>query len=204
MGRLAAAWHRPIEELSVLAFSMGGLVARSAIHCAEEGNLPWRRMLRKLVFVGCPHHGAPLERGGNLLDTLLDVSKYSAPLRRLARIRSAGVTDLRFGYVRDEDWMGSDRFAFQKDGRTPLPLPRNVACYAIAGVTAADAAHAGKLAGDGLVPLPSALGKHKKPEMCLEFPEANRWVAYGAAHLDLLGRQDVYEHIRDWLSETRS
>ena len=54
----------------------------------------WNDLLVAMVFLGTPHHGAPLERGGNGLEFLLGVSSYSAPLARLARLRSAGVTDL--------------------------------------------------------------------------------------------------------------
>ncbi|HEX7566081.1 MAG TPA: hypothetical protein VF396_22960, partial [Bradyrhizobium sp.] len=53
--------------------------------------------------------------------------------------------------------------------------------------------------GDGLVPLASALGMHMDPALALAFPPEHRWTAYGAGHLDLLERVDVYERIRAWL-----
>ena len=84
-------------DLIIVAHSMGGLVARSACHAAETGNQAWRDKLTAIVFLGTPHHGSPLERGGNWIDVLLGVSRYSAPLARLGKIRSAGVTDLRYG-----------------------------------------------------------------------------------------------------------
>ena len=71
-------------------------------------------------------------------------------------------------------------------------------CYAIAATTARRAG--GKLSGDGLVPVDSALGRHAKPELTLGFPEAHQWIAYGMGHLDLLSRAEVYEKLRSWLS----
>ncbi|MCU1281382.1 MAG: hypothetical protein JWM53_4928 [bacterium] len=195
---LLAGWPVPLDELVILGHSMGGLVARSACHYGEVAGHRWRQELRKLVCLGSPHHGASLERGGNWIDLLLGVSRYSAPLARLGRIRSAGVTDLRFGCVLDEHWHGRDRFAHGGDPRARLALPDGVACYAIAGTTTAHAG--GKLAGDGLVSVNSALGRHEKPSLTLTFPEAHQWIGFGMGHLDLLNRPEVYATIRRWLS----
>jgi hypothetical protein len=196
--RLVAAWPTRLDELVILAHSMGGLVSRSACHCGEAAGDVWRRKLRKLVCLGSPHHGAPLERGGNWVDLLLGISRYSAPLARLGKIRSAGVTDLRFGNVLDEHWQGRDRFAHAGDLRGQLKLPDGVRCYAVAATTAPEAG--GKLPGDGLVPVDSALGRHERPELTLGFPEGHQWVGFGMGHLDLLSRAEVYATIRSWLS----
>ncbi len=214
MERLARAWPVPITELVFVGHSMGGLVARSACHVAETEGHAWRGKLTKLAFLGTPHHGAPLERGGNMVDLLLGVSRYSAPLSRLGRLRSAGVTDLRFGNVVDAHWEGRDRFAHGRDPRGDLALPEGVACYAIAATTTpapsgpsappAYPRRAGErtagLRSDGLVPVDSALGRHARPTLALGFPEAHQWIAYGTGHLDLLERPDVYETLRAWLS----
>jgi pimeloyl-ACP methyl ester carboxylesterase len=195
---LVSAWPAPIGELVIIGHSMGGLVSRSACHFGEAAGSTWRRKLRKLVCLGSPHHGAPLERGGHWVDLLLGASRYSAPLARLGKIRSAGVTDLRFGNVLDEHWEGCDRFSHAHDVRTPLELPRGVQCYAIAATKAPGAS--GKLRDDGLVPVDSALGRHAKPELTLGFPQAHQWIGYGMEHLDLLGRAEVYAKILAWLS----
>jgi hypothetical protein len=196
---LARAWPVPLDELVILAHSMGGLVARSACHLGEVTGHRWRRKLRGLVCVGTPHHGAPLERGGHWIDLLLGLSWYSRPLARLGKIRSAGVTDMRYGCVRDEDWQDRDRFAYGKDARTPLALPAGVACYAIAATTAARGTKQ-KRPGDGLVPVASALGRHARPELTLEFPAANPWVAHATNHVQLLSRPEVYGRLRTWLA----
>ncbi len=180
-----------IETITLLGHSMGGLVARSALHYGSEAHHTWRARTHKLICVGSPHHGAPLERAGSIVDLLLGISRYSAPFKKLGRIRSAGVTDLRFGSVLDEHWTGRDRFARGRDPRKSLALPDGVASYAIAGKL--------KRGGDGLVPLDSALGKHAKTALTLAFPEEHQWIAVGAGHLELLGRQDVYDVVRKWM-----
>ena len=159
------------------------------------------RRLDKLVFVGTPHHGAPLERGGHWVDMLLGSSRYSAPLARLGKIRSAGITDLRFGNLVDEDWREIDRFERSGDLRMPVPLPESVACYAIAAtIGKATGDLSDRLIGDGIVPLASALGHHANPKLALSFDEARQWVAHGMNHLDLLSRPEVYLQLKRWLA----
>jgi pimeloyl-ACP methyl ester carboxylesterase len=216
LDELVRAWPCDLEEISLVGHSMGGLVARSACHIADtrakESELRWRPKLRRLACLGSPHHGSPLERGGSYVDALLDLSAYSAPLAKLGKIRSAGVTDLRFGNVADEDWQGRERFAFAADGRAHVPLPTNVATLAIAGTRATTAspdpeaaspallAALAGLPGDGLVPVASALGLHAQPSRTLAFSE--RFIAAGTTHLDLLGRAGVYEKLRDFFART--
>jgi pimeloyl-ACP methyl ester carboxylesterase len=196
--QLVASWPVAVDELVLLGHSMGGLVARSAWCAGVEAGHAWCSRLRALITLGTPHHGAPLERGGNWIDRLLDISPYSAPLGALGRIRSAGVTDLRFGNVLDEHWQGRDRFAHGDDPRCACPLPDGVHCHAIAG--SLSTAPGLRLLGDGLVPVASALGKHARPELGLGFPDAHRWIALGTGHLELLGAPAVYAKIREWLA----
>jgi pimeloyl-ACP methyl ester carboxylesterase len=196
---LVAQWPVPLEEFAIVAHSMGGLVARSACHYGGLAAHAWPRRLGTLVFLGTPHHGAPMERGGNWIDTLLEISPYTAPFARLGKIRSAGITDLRYGNLADEDWHGRDRFA-RGDRRRFVPLPENVRCFAIAATTAEGTPRgAGRTPGDGLVPLASALGIHDNPKLALEIPKSRQWIAHKCGHLDLIDRPDVYRRIRQWL-----
>lgn len=188
------------EELVIIGHSMGGLVARSACWQAHEAGLTWPARLRSIVFLGAPHHGAPLERGGHWIDQLLGTTPYTAPFTRLGRIRSAGITDLRHGSLLDEDWKGKDRFTHGRDTRRPVPLPAGVACYAIAATTAKSVGGIGdRLLGDGLVPVASALGRHRDPRLALVFAPDHQWIATETSHLDLLGDPKVYARMRDWL-----
>ena len=186
--------------LFIIGHSMGGLVARSACHYGKTAGHTWLNHLQKLVCLGTPHHGAPLEKGGNLVDVMLGISPYSAPFSRLGKIRSSGITDLRYGNVVDADWQGRDRFKLSGDQRTPVPLPEGVDCYAIAATTNQEASKLGDaLVGDGLVPVGSALGRHKDADLALLFPESQQWIGRDMSHLDLLNHPKVYETIKKWL-----
>ena len=200
MDRLVEAWPVPIERLVLLGHSMGGLLARSALHYGAQAGQRWPARVDDLLCLGTPHHGAPLERAGNWVDILLGATPYAAPFARLGKLRSAGITDLRHGNLLDEDWVGRDRFARHADQRQPLPLPEATRCYAMAasiGEKTGDLKD--RLLGDGLVPLDSALGRHKYPECTLDFPEHRQWVGYGMNHLELLSRPAVFAQLREWL-----
>jgi pimeloyl-ACP methyl ester carboxylesterase len=199
---LVQQWPVSLTEVVLIGHSMGGLVARSACHYGMLARHEWLPSLTRLVLVGTPHHGAPLERGGNWVDMLLGASAYSAPLARLGKIRSAGITDLRFGNLVDEDWNQRDRFELGDDRRAAVPLPEGVACYAIAATTGKAAGDlSDRLLGDGIVPLASALGRHAKPGLALAFDPPRQWVAYDTNHLDLLSSAAVYAQINRWLGE---
>jgi pimeloyl-ACP methyl ester carboxylesterase len=196
LNALVDAWPVPLEEIVILGHSMGGLVARSACHQAQARGDVWPQRVTKMVFLGSPHHGAPLERGGHWIDVILGASPYSAAFARLGKLRSAGITDLRHGSLLDAD-------RATPNGRsTParVPLPEHVACYAIAGSLGAEAgALREKLLGDGLVPLASALGRHRVKSRALNFAPENTWVGQGMNHLDLLDRAEVLAQLRTWL-----
>lgn len=197
---LVTTWARDIDELIIIGHSMGGLIARSACHYAEAAAKSWRTRLTKLVTLGSPHHGSPLEQAGNWLETLITLHPYSEPIGRLGRMRSAGITDLRYGNILDEDWAGRDRFQRISDSRVPVPLPQDVQCYAVAATLGKDT---DVVTSDGLVPVKSALGIHHNPRLSLNFPASQRAVIYGASHLDLLSSEKTYRLLVDWCGDRR-
>src|SRR5688572_12646684 len=176
---LVADWPVPVQRLTLLGHSMGGLVSRSACAVAEQGSMRWRRHLEDLVCLGTPHHGAPLEQAGLAVERGLRYSAYSAPIAALAAARSAGINDLREGRVAPGH----------------LPLPQGVRCVAIAGRRSLDHGPAARRFGDGLVPVESALGLHADPQKTLRFDAERSGVVAGAGHFDLLEHRDVRERL---------
>ena len=199
---LVRNWPVPVEELIIIAHSMGGLVSRSAFHYGHQQQKSWTKHLNKIIFLGTPHHGAPLEQAGNFLDVVLEAIPYTKPFAQLGKIRSAGVTDLRYGNLLDEDWEDNDRFKLKGDQRQNISLPEKVECYSIAGMVGkATKSIFSQLLGDNLVTVKSALGQHKNPIKNLDFKKENTWIAYESTHSELLSNSKIYTKMKSWIVE---
>jgi pimeloyl-ACP methyl ester carboxylesterase len=202
MEMLLRNWPHAIKQLAIVGLSMGGLVARSACYYATLAGYAWPKRLDRLVFLGTPHLGAPLASTGTWTDFLVGISPYTAPFARLSKLRSAGIKDLRHGFLRDEEWHATAAPSTRIARTASLPLPIGVRCYAIAASKQErPTSSAANIRGDGLVPVNSALGRHSDLSRDLGLPEAHRWVGYGMGHFDLLSRKEVYEKMKDWLIE---
>lgn len=180
--RQCATWPTAITDLTLLGHSMGGLLLRSAMHQATEMGMRWPSLVKHMVFLGTPHHGAPLERAGHWVDQILTATPYTAPFAKLGKLRSPGITDLRHGHIANET----------------VPLPKTARCFAIAATTDMRLSTTGR-SGDGLVSVDSALGQHTDPAACLAFPAAHRWIAEDTNHLGLLRSEAVASKLIAWL-----
>ncbi len=198
---LLEQFAKPNLTISILAHSMGGLLARSACFYAQRVQQKWLKHCDKIIFIGTPHHGALLEKGGNWLNTMLKVSPYTEPFTKITNIRSCGITDLRHGNIIDEDWNQHGRFEHNKDKRTYVSLPKNIKFYAIASTASVkqDSLLAAHVVGDGLVTVDSALGIHK--DFDLKIPEENKWLGRNINHNQLLENEEVYQVIKMWLKD---
>ena len=197
MERLYDAWPVRIERLTLIGHSMGGLVARSAIHhggMLQRGGLRWPGRVDDLVCLGTPHQGAPLERAGHGVDRLLGAAPYAAPLARLGKARSAGINDLRLGNIVSPP-SGDDGTHRCEQVR----LPDRTRCFAIAASLGPRGSVKAKVLGDGLVPVASALGQHRNPGRHLDFAPDRQAVVHDTGHLELLSSPAVYGLLREWL-----
>ena len=199
--KIIESWPVPIQEITILAHSMGGLLMRSAMHYATEEENNWQNLLEKIVFIGTPHHGSPVERIGNYTHHLLNSIHYTKPFGKLARLRSAGISDLRHGNLRDEDWEHADRFKHHKDQRLQSNNQKVENFYCIAASLAKDGDElTSSKAGDGLVLPKSAFGENDDSKKDLGILDSNKSHFSATGHFDLLSSKEVYRQIRLWLT----
>jgi pimeloyl-ACP methyl ester carboxylesterase len=197
--KLIENWPVPVEEIVIIAHSMGGLLTRSVLYYAGQNENNWTKHLKKVAFLGTPHHGSHVERMGNYLDLILESVPYLKPFARLGKIRSAGVTDLRYGNLIDEDWQHIGRFERKGDQRKHIQLPNKIEFFAVAAVIGKKITGSTRIFGDNLVDVKSALGKHKKTEKSLHFKEDTILIVYENNHLDLLSNSEILEKLKIWL-----
>jgi pimeloyl-ACP methyl ester carboxylesterase len=199
MDELVAAWPVEVDQIALVGHSMGGLVARSACHCAVEDGADWVRHVRHSVSLGSPHMGAPLEQAVHVLSAGLARLPETRPLANLLRRRSGGIRDLRQGSLVDDDWRDRDPDVLRAAACAEVPLLEGAThCFVSATITRSDRHPLGRLLGDTLVLVPSASGRSRTRR--IPFDEEYGAHVGGATHFALLNHPAVYERLRAWLA----
>ena len=187
---LLAATALP-ERLVLVGHSMGGLVARSALHQGRARGDAWVDKVSHLACLGAPHQGAMLERLGNQANRLLGLTPYSRPLMRLGNLRSDGIRDLRFGYVVEDQWR--DRPLDEPRPSQKVPLDDRVEQLFLAGSLSEEGSDAP--VGDWLVRVDSALAERLYPDAA----NLTRRLLHRLGHMAMLEDPRTYDCLKEWL-----
>jgi pimeloyl-ACP methyl ester carboxylesterase len=199
---LTANWPVEVAEIALIGHSMGGLLARSACHYAEPGS--WREKVRHVFMLGTPHRGARLELAANAACHVISRLPETRPFAKPLKVRSAGVKDLGYGYVVDEDWQGHDPDGFWQNTGTQVPFLTSANHYFVCATLSREAdARVGRIIGDLLV-LPASAWSHGGRGERMQFPVDHYSHLGGANHLQLLNHPAIYEQIRRWITTGRA
>ena len=93
-----------ISHLDIIGHSMGGLISRSALFYGKQACFGWVPLTDHLVCLGSPHQGALLERLSFKVIEKVGKIPFASIFGKLSDLRSAGIIDLRWGSIRDDDW----------------------------------------------------------------------------------------------------
>lgn len=197
LDQLQAVWPVPVEEIALVGHSMGGLVARSACHYGHQQEHPWIAKVRRVVCLGSPHLGADLEKGVHLAAWALAKLPETRAIASFLNTRSAGVKDLRFGALLDEDWRDSDPDEFLQDRCGEVPFLPHAVYHFVA--SSAGPRPVGLIMGDHLVRPHSASGRGRSRK--IPFDSAHGLTLTGLHHFDLLNHPSVYDKLLHWLGQ---
>ena len=207
LDRLTQAWPVRVREINLIGHSMGGLVVRSACHYGRlQSRLRpgprlrrrWTSKVRRIVLIGVPNTGAGLEAFVNGASAALWA--LPIPAARLVGLgldrRSAGIKDLRYGAIVDDDWLEHDPGSRHRPHpHRPLRL-RRADLLVVAGSIISDPEHpVARVLGDALVTSSSAGGLADHGEL---FRGATTRMFPSVTHNTLAHHPDVYEVIADW------
>jgi pimeloyl-ACP methyl ester carboxylesterase len=189
LDQLVDGWPVEVTDVVLVGHSMGGLVARSAVHQAHARAARWASLVTRLVCLGTPHAGAPLERAVARVAALLDRIGPAAPLSWLLALRSDGIKDLAEGYLHEHQWAGGGGVE-----RTEAVLPDGVRqLYVSATLSRSEDSVLARVLGDLMV-----------EPACATDPDQNadrRWLG-GLTHFELPRHDTVHRTLLDWLSTT--
>ena len=214
MAQLIENYPVEVEEVIFITHSMGGLVTRSACYYGScnsgsynegrELQHDWTKKVRQLYFLGSPHLGADLEKFGSVVAKALKTSPmpYTQFLGELFDKRSAGIKDLRFGYVRDEDWQGQEHEPVLVNNKQTVPLLDGADHFVITGTVHKDSEHIlSQFFGDALVRKYSATGQSDNQKHHLPFLPENQAEFTQLMHVRLAQSRRVYQQILQWVSD---
>ncbi len=185
---IVAGWPGPIDELALVGHSMGGLVIDSALMSrnpsmtgapVESGDLPWTSTLTRIVTLGAPIEGAPLERWVEAIARSAGTVPPALWLQDVLGVRSRGITDLRHPFP----------------SSTHDQRPRHLAVF---GTFVPWQAPVTDRWGDGLVPVPSAVGADPVRGVPSGEAPVSRVVLPGVTHQGLLNHPRVHNVVSSW------
>lgn len=180
---LLASYPLPVESITIIGYSMGGLISRRAQHEAMNAHADWIERLSTAIYIGTPHEGARLEKLADVTQKVLEkipkdyVSHWSTHFDR----RSTGIKDLKHGLKFDSSLQGDLAFHTQ------------IQHHFISGsVSRKSRSILNRIFGDSLVTSSSA-----KPAST---PDSSDHVHFeGIHHIALAHHPKVYETIKSWL-----
>jgi hypothetical protein len=185
LATLSDNWPVARPRISIVGYSMGGLVARSAYATAISADREWARRAQDLVTIGAPHHGSPIASGVRLGSRALRIARTSRPLSDFLETASAGIKDLEDGAAVARAW--------EDAGAIPPGDSAGIRQHFVAAVITGEPAHPfGVLVGDLVVRVSSATGHTLAPD--------NIRVLGSRRHFDLLSDADIVGQIVEWLT----
>jgi hypothetical protein len=193
---VVAEFPVPVAEVVLLGYSMGGLVLRAATHAASADGAPWLPLVRRALYVGTPHRGAPTERVGRVVSAVLRAipDPYTRLIADVADLRSDGLKDLGDADLRHEDRARRTLGVGLRDPQHPVPLLPSIAHHLVAAVLSEDRV-VRALFGDAVVPVSSATGWRSLGEGL----DASRVRVFpGLSHAAIPRSMAVYAQLRAW------
>mgnify|MGYP001816242619 CR=1 FL=1 len=182
---LSDNWPSADPRVSLLGYSMGGLVARSAYAAGIAAGHDWARRARDLITIGAPHHGSPIAGAVRLGSRALRIARTSRPLSDFLETASAGIKDMEDGAAVARAW--------EKASAVPPRDSAGIRQHFVAAVVTGEPAHPfGVLVGDLVVRVSSASGHTLAPD--------NVHVLGSRRHFDLLNDSNVVGQVAEWLT----
>ncbi len=121
--QVVASWPVAVHRITLVGYSMGGLVVRAATNRATVSGHQWPHRVGDVVCLGTPHAGANLEKAAHLGSRILRIWPQATPFGTILDARSAGIVDLRHGYITADEWEGQDltaRWGLDRIAAAPL------------------------------------------------------------------------------------
>ncbi len=198
LDQLVEAWPVRVSRITLVGHSMGGLVARAATNHATASGRTWHHLVRDVVCLGTPHTGAALEKVVHVGSRMLRRVPETRPFSAILDSRSAGIVDLRHGYISTDEWEGQDLTAqWGLDRIAAAPLPHATYHFVASGLGASKRHPLSSALGDLLVHASSATGLSRSGPIV---EGALFEYVPSAHHFALLNHPQIADWLVEWLN----
>jgi pimeloyl-ACP methyl ester carboxylesterase len=190
----------PPKTIDIVAHSMGGLVARSAMHYALASGASWPERIERVFLLGTPNHGARLEQFAHVTAFTLESiwNPWTKLIGKAINLRADGIKDLRHGFCLDEDWIHKNQDALRLAAPRPTRSPAGARWFVAAAQLGKKEDWKSKLLGDGLVRPHSAEGHGFGSHPSGVLPSVEFRLFERRTHLSLMNEPEVLSQIVDW------
>ena len=201
--QLKASYPIEIDEIVLMGFSMGGLLARSAQQIAQDTQAQWIEKLSNCYYIGTPHEGSPLEKFGHLTSSIVRLipREYISHWADWIDVRSEGIQDLKHGLLNlqhaDEKKTPEQDDPYEQSARCGSFYVGAQHHFISGSLSENKDSLVNKFFGDSLVRHASA-NPISAPEDCKSAHFD------GIPHIPLAHSKRVYQQIKQWFDEHES
>ena len=174
---LANRWPIPLESISLVGYSMGGVVAHHAVAAAERRDTPWLTYIDDVISIGSPHGGSRIETAVTRATMALRLARHTRPLADFFDSRSSGIKDLHTSMEVQDVPRASTRARYH---------------FIAGGITQNPTNPVGIIAGDLVVHPASAMGPAHPAR-------GSERLLGGVHHLELVRHPAVVRQVLTWL-----
>ncbi|MGI9667332.1 MAG: esterase/lipase family protein [Acidimicrobiia bacterium] len=174
---LTNRWPVPLESISLVGYSMGGVVAHHAVAAAESRDSPWLTHVDDVVSIGSPHGGSRIETAVATATMALRLARHTRPLADFFDSRSSGIKGLHTSMEVQDVSGASTRARYH---------------FIAGGITQSPANPVSIIAGDLVVHPASAMGP-------AHLARASERLVGGVHHLALVRHPAVVSQVLTWL-----
>lgn len=194
------AQSTPPPSVDIVAHSMGGLVARSALHYGIEAGARWTEAVERVFLLGTPNHGARLEQFAHLSAFTLESiwNPWTKLIGKAINLRADGIKDLRHGFCLDEDWQHKEQDELRLSAPRPTWVPERTRWFVAAAQLGKREDWSSKLLGDGLVRPPSAEGHGFGSGEDGVLPPSKFRLFDQRSHISLMNEPQVLTQLVEW------
>ncbi len=186
----------PNIDLSIISYSQGGLVLRSALYYAKDKNETYVKKIKKIVLISSPNGGSYIEKIGFWAGIIMQASPfwYLKIAGIIGNLRSDAIKDLSHGVIREYDWKTGNQVSRYNNPYYFGELD-DLDVYQVYSFAFQKENLFGLFFGDGIIEKPSLEALDQIYFSKFDAKENRTHVIYEANHYKIMNLPELYDYL---------